>query len=218
MSRLLNYLPMYERNSKVFQEILKVEEAEFDKLHLKLKDLEKQFTVDTATWGLAIYEKELRLPINPNKSLADRRSIIKAKMRGIGKVDYIMIKAIVEAFVNGDVEVKFNGKIVIIFNTKNEPMSDLDLIRNAIDEIKPAHLDYELNPSIHLEPDEPTKEDIKYGYKGKLFMSSKIIYANTLTIYPYAITNTEIENKEFIAVANASISREITIYQKGSEV
>lgn len=143
MSKLLEYLPWYERNSEVFKEILRVEEIEFDKLNVALKDLEKQFIVDTSTWGLAIYEKELKLPIRPNKSLEERRSIIKAKWRGTGKVDAEMIKAIVKAFTNSDVEVTFDGRINIIFSNEKVIRLNINDIFNAIEEVKPAHLDYD---------------------------------------------------------------------------
>ncbi len=79
MSKLLSYLPWYERESEAFKEILKTEEIEFDKLKLKLGDLEEQFFVDTATWGLSIYEKELGLPVEPDIDIRIRRGLIKAK-------------------------------------------------------------------------------------------------------------------------------------------
>ena len=47
MSRLLEYLPWYEKESEVFKEICRVEEIEFDKLDLDLEDLNKQFFIDT---------------------------------------------------------------------------------------------------------------------------------------------------------------------------
>ena len=142
MSRLLNYLPWYERESEVFKEILRAEEIEFDKLELDLEDINKQFFVDTATWGLAIYEKELGLPIRPNKSLEERRSIIKAKWRGMGKVDYLMIKAIVEAFTSNLVTVEFDGRIKIVFTNKEKIRLSREM-NNAINEVKPAHLGYD---------------------------------------------------------------------------
>ncbi|WP_353096249.1 putative phage tail protein [Tissierella praeacuta] len=142
MSRLLEYLPSYERSSIVFQEILNAEQIEFNKLGLNMEDLERQFFIDTATWGLAIYEKELNLPIRPNKSLEERKSIIKAKMRGVGKVSLAMIKAIVEAFTNVSVDVDFDRRIQIAF-TNQEKIKFSKEMSNAINEVKPAHLGYD---------------------------------------------------------------------------
>ena len=150
MSRLIELLPPYERSSRVFQEILNAEQIEFDKLDLNVADLEKQLNIDTATWGLVIYEKELGLKTNLNKPLEERRSIIKAKMRGTGKVDLAMIKAIVEAFTKSKVSVSFNGRINIIFNNEKVIKLNISDMYNAIDEVKPAHLDYDFT-SQHSE-------------------------------------------------------------------
>ena len=143
MSRMLEYLPPYERNSKIFKEIMSTEEEQFNKLDLDIQDLERQFNIDTATWGLSIYEKELKLPIRINKSLEERRSIIKAKWIGTGKVDAEMIKAIVKAFTGSEVVVTFDGRINIIFSNEKTIRLNVTDMLNAINEIKPAHLDYD---------------------------------------------------------------------------
>ena len=72
-------------------------------------------------------------------------------------------------------------------------------------------------PEFYLEPEQPTEEEQIKGYKGKLFTGLNLSYAHILTIYPYAIKDTEIESKEYLAVANASTSKEITIYPKRSD-
>lgn len=140
MSRLLEYLPPYERYSKAFKEILKAEEIEFDNLGLDMEDLKKQLNIDTATWGLAIYEKELGIKTNLSKPLEDRRSVVKSKWRGAGKVDKVLIKAVVDAYTNGGVDVGFDGRIIITFNDVKGIPPNMDDVYNAIDDIKPAHL------------------------------------------------------------------------------
>ena len=148
MNRLHKYLPSYYEKSKTFNEITKVEDVEFNKIYNNIEDLNKQFLVDTATWGLAIYEKELGLPVKPNRPLERRRSIVRAKMRGIGKVDNLMIKAIVEAFTGSLVTIEFDGRIVIVFNNDDKiDLSSQDLY-HSLDEVKPAHLDYNLENRI----------------------------------------------------------------------
>lgn len=141
-------LPRHQRKLKEFKEITRTEEVEFDALRMDIEDLEKQLVVDTATWGLAIYEKELRLPIKPNKTIEERRSIIRAKLRGLGKVDYLMIQSTVEAFTGQLVEVGFANRIQIIFKREGAIKFTEDLIQ-AIDEVKPAHLAFTLEN--HLE-------------------------------------------------------------------
>lgn len=140
MSRLLEYLPPYERKSEVFKEVMNAEQIEFNKLGLDLEDLNKQFFVDTATWGLAIYEKELGLKTNLNKPLEERRSVIKSKWRGTGKVDRLLIKTVVDAYTNGGVDVGFDGKIIVTFNDVKGIPPNMEDVYNAVGEISPAHL------------------------------------------------------------------------------
>jgi hypothetical protein len=188
MSRLLNYLPWYERESEVFKEILRAEEIEFDKLELDLEDINKQFFVDTATWGLAIYEKELGLPIRPNKSLEERRSIIKAKWRGMGKVDAEMIKSIVSLFTDTPVEIKFDGQINIVFEGfGNTQISNKNML-NAIEEVKPAHLGKRFTVN-HKE-----NHNINFG------ITNRQLKINSY--YPYSLEDTKIINPLNIGISS----------------
>lgn len=140
MNKLILSLPYYERNSKVFKEILNAEVKVFDGLNLDINDLEGQLNVDTATWALYIYEKELDIKTELNKPLYERRSVIKSKWRGTGKVDAALIKMVADAFTNGDVSVEFDGSIIIKFNSVYGIPPNLEDTKKAIQEISPAHL------------------------------------------------------------------------------
>lgn len=137
---MVNYIPEYEQNSKVFKEILYSQEKEFDEKYRKLEDILLQMNIDTATWGLDVYEKELNIKKNVSKSYDDRRSIIKSKFRGIAKIDKALIKLIAESYINGNVDVDFNGKIKIKFNNVYGIPKNIGDLKLAIEEIKPAHL------------------------------------------------------------------------------
>lgn len=137
---MINLLPPYERQSKVFREIIKSNEIQFDKLGFHIKDLEKQLNIDTATWGLEIYEKELGIRADLNKSLDDRRSVIKSKWRGTGKVDRMLIKIVVDAYTNGSVDVIFDGQIYVIFNDIRGRPSNIEDVYRILEDIIPAHL------------------------------------------------------------------------------
>jgi len=119
---------------------MKAEQIEFDRLAIDIEDLEKQLNIDTATWGLAIYERELGIKTNLNKPLEERRSVIKSKWRGTGKVDRALIKAVVDAYTNGGVEVGFDGRIIITFNDVKGIPPNLEDAQRAIEDISPAHL------------------------------------------------------------------------------
>ncbi len=141
---MLGYLPPHWRSSKVFEQVMEAEGAEFDSILTAIEDIETQLDIDKATWGLAVYEKELGLQTDIGKPLDDRRSVIKSRMRGNGKADAVLLKLVADAYTNGGVEVTFQeGVIHIRFaNVLGAPPNMADLT-NTIEELRPAHLPFE---------------------------------------------------------------------------
>jgi len=113
---LIKNLPIFMRKSGYIQNLLNVVEQQLNSADTSLQDIYNQLSIDTATWGLNIYEKELGIITDINKPLQERREYIKSKLRGIGKADAAKIKIVADAFTNGEVEVTFDGKINIKFN------------------------------------------------------------------------------------------------------
>lgn len=142
---MIKYLPVYERSSKVFQDIINAEAEEIDNKALDIEDFFKQLSIDTATWGLDIYEKELGIKTDINKSYEERRSVIKSKYRGIGKFDKALLESIANAYTNGETKASFNGKLNILFEDIKKNILNLIDFENTLKEIKPAHLDYTLS-------------------------------------------------------------------------
>jgi hypothetical protein len=138
---MLGYLPEHIANSKVIQIVMGAYGPEFDTVYYDIADIKAQFNIDTATWGLDIYEKELKIAPNHSKSYEDRRAVVKSRWRGSGKVDSTLIKIVVDAFTNGQVEVGFiDGVITIKFNGSFGIPPTMQDVYNAVEEIKPAHL------------------------------------------------------------------------------
>lgn len=161
--KMLKTLPYYERKSKVFNELFN---AEADLLHNEqvsdldeqsqinqgrsqepvfntLDDIRKQLSVDTATWGLDLYESELGISSDHSKPVEARRSVIKSKMRGAGKVDAALIKMTADAYTNGEVEISFEDKIIIKMTSYHGVPDNLRDLKKVMREICPAHLDIE---------------------------------------------------------------------------
>lgn len=138
--KLLDYLPEYLKDIKEIKAIMDTEDVEVDELRTAIQDVLDQKFIDTATKGLEFWERELGVPINPNLTYAERRSKIKSKIRGIGKVDSNLIKEVADSWTNGDVEVTFDGSINIKFNNGYGIPSNIEDTKNAINEIVPTHL------------------------------------------------------------------------------
>ncbi|QNB48517.1 DUF2313 domain-containing protein [Thermanaerosceptrum fracticalcis] len=139
------YLPNYYRISKVMQNITSAESAEIELFKTKLVQLLDQFFVDTATYTLEDWERELGIPVDNSKSDAYRRSVIKSKLRGSGTITVNLIKNVAESYSNGEVEViedNPNYHFVIKFVGTIGIPPNMDDLEKAIEDIKPAHLGY----------------------------------------------------------------------------
>ena len=144
---LLDYLPSFYHNSNIVKSFIDSNSIEANILKYYVEDLNNNLYVKTATWGLNLFEEELGLTTDESISYEERRERILAKKRGNGTTTKAMIKNTAEAFSGGEVEVieNFNDYsfIVKFVGIKGIP-KNLTLFKNMIEEIKPAHLNYEL--------------------------------------------------------------------------
>ena len=144
---LLEYLPSFYHNSDIVKAFMESSSIEVDTIKAYVEDLSKNLYVKTATWGLDLFEEELGLVTDKSISYEERRERILAKKRGNGTTTKAMIKNTAEAFSGGEVEVieNFNDYsfVVKFVGVKGIP-KNLTLFKNMIEEIKPAHLNYEL--------------------------------------------------------------------------
>lgn len=170
MADVTKYVPEFLLQSKIFQTVYNVENEELTGVENAINDILNQCFVDTATWGLKYWEQFLGIPVDSTKSEQFRRERIKAKIRGYGTVTKEFIKNVASAFANGEVEVieypneyKFVVKFV---GVKGIPPNMVDLTK-TIEEIKPAHLNYEY----------------QYTYNVWNFLTSKVW--NDLTPYTW---------------------------------
>jgi hypothetical protein len=146
MSDITNYVPAFLLQSKILQEIYNAENTEINLVENSTQDLLYQCFIDTATWGLEYWEKFLGIDVDKTKSDMFRRERIKAKIRGYGTITKEFIQNVASSFANGEVEVieyPSEYKFVVKFvGVKGIPLNMLDLTK-TIEEIKPAHLNYE---------------------------------------------------------------------------
>lgn len=94
-------------------------------------------------WGLELWETAYGIPVEPDKTDAARRTRVLSKLRGQGTPTAELIRSVVLAFVDGTVEIvedhgAYSFLIRIVPDSGLPP--DVDAIRAAVNEIKPAHL------------------------------------------------------------------------------
>ncbi|TGJ75429.1 YmfQ family protein [Caproiciproducens galactitolivorans] len=142
---LIDLLPPNYKGSEPDVQIQAALNAQVQKLMDAKDDLLLQLNVQTATWGLDLWEKVLGLATDVSKPFSFRRSRIESKLRSQGVTTKLMIQNVAESFSNGIVEIiehpalySFDVKFI---GTLGIPPNMDDLIA-AIEEIKPAHLAY----------------------------------------------------------------------------
>jgi len=142
---LIDMLPPNYKGSTEATELQSAFNTQIDNLMDAKDDLLLQLNVQTATWGLTLWEKALALKTDVSKSYNFRRSRIESKLRSQGVTTKLMIQNVATSFSNGIVDiiehaaeyrfdVKFTGTLGIPPN--------MDDLTAAIEEIKPAHLAY----------------------------------------------------------------------------
>jgi hypothetical protein len=140
---MIGYMPTFYEECREMMAIVETEGEELDQLRSAIDEVLDQFFVDTSTWGLDIWEKELSITVDLNKPLAERRSVVKSKLRGTGTVTFELLKNVAESYDNGAIEVsdtpgEYSIEIKFV-DTLGLP-TNLDDLKDAIEEVKPAHL------------------------------------------------------------------------------
>ena len=134
-------LPRYYEDIRDFQELLSVEAKELAELNGWLGNVTDQLFIETATWGLARWEKIFGILTDERKLLDQRRAVLKAKVRGAGVTTVSLVKEVAESWYNGAIEViEAPEKVSIKFNSNFGIPDNLSDVEKALREIIPAHL------------------------------------------------------------------------------
>ncbi|MBY9080987.1 YmfQ family protein [Paenibacillus sp. HN-1] len=136
-------LPAYYEKSRVMKANLDASGVEMDQFTKALNEVLDQFFVNSATWSLDIWEQELDLTTDHSKPIDQRRSVVQSKLRGSGKFSGQLVKNVASAYAGGTVDVFFDPPAynftVKFIDTLGIP-PNLDDLKAAIEEIKPAHM------------------------------------------------------------------------------
>ena len=140
---MFSFLPQYYETSRVMQADMQSKGTEMDMLYQTLDETLDQFFVRTATWGLGYWEQELGIETDRLKPVEQRRAVVESKLRGAGKFSGRLVANAAEAYAGGKVDVSFQPEAwsftVSFVDTMGIP-PNIDDLKRAIDELKPAHM------------------------------------------------------------------------------
>lgn len=173
--------------------VYKSESYEIALFKYQMEDVKKQFRIQTATWGLAMWEERYGIVTDLTDSLENRRARVLAKKRGYGTTTKQRIKDIIKSWngCNSEVYEQYTHKflnqythnelsnktydelkgndyeIKIVFTDTVGIPANMDDVKNAINEIIPAHL------------------NVVYVFSYKSYDDLKIYTHNQLSLYTH---------------------------------
>ena len=109
-----------------------------------LADVMDQFFVDTATWGLALWEWQVGLQTDTSLSVDARRAAIRQKLVASGNTTAEMVRGLAESITGYEARVIVNSdySFSLEFLGERNELADIDVeeVRSVVEQIKPAHL------------------------------------------------------------------------------
>jgi len=143
--RIMQYLPEYYQTSRVMGAIAKAQGTELDMLYTALDEILKQFFIDTATWGLNLWDEFLGLKTEAY-SIEERRRLLKSKLIMQPPVTRERFKKLLDG-VADSVDViehygEYNFDVVLLVKTSLR--TAFEKILEQIEDNKPAHLTYQV--------------------------------------------------------------------------
>lgn len=139
---LVKKLHQLHRNDDYINNILSSYADEGIKLKSAVNQCNDERFLDTASEeGLKAYEYRLGIVSDTNKSIEQRRALVRARLRTKKKTSLSMIKSMAEAWIDGTVEASMQGSAITIKFTSigGEPDNLIDL-KNSIKLVSPCHL------------------------------------------------------------------------------
>lgn len=186
---VMRYLPKFLAGDRSFKDVQDTLSAEHERYRLVLPEIAKQFFIETATWGLSLWEEVYQTNPPYDASIDLRRTLVKAKMLGRQPATKRRIELLVNTFTKGgDAYVEedvapgcfqLHFPSVILWQEQME---------EALEAAVPAHLMY----NLHFEKD---KAD------AVLYYASAPTTHTTYEIRPAEITDATAEARQYIGAA-----------------
>lgn len=139
---------------KVVDDMYKLQGTYIGMCKYFIEDLIAQCFARTATWSLPIWEREYAIPIDDTLTDEERQGRLLAKMRSIGPFNFKMVNNIANAY-NSEVSdiieyTKQHHFNIIFFGSSNSSniTNNIRLFRDSINEVKPAHLSWDISIGI----------------------------------------------------------------------
>lgn len=158
MDRLLKNLHKIVRKDKFVQSLLSPTELALQNIENKIFAISKEFDFSTMSIEkIHLLEKEMAY-LTSSKTLEGKRTELEARWKIKGKCTLKLLQDIANTWRNGQAEITFvNGMILVKFISTTGIPSDLEQLKFALEEAKPAHLGIEYSFKYRVWKDLPPK-------------------------------------------------------------
>lgn len=148
---MLTFTDWYYQDSKIMQNILDTQGIEIDAIRDKIKNILEQFYVDTATWGLDLWEKELNIQ-DTTGNYSERRNRIKLYLAKPVSVTPRFLTDLVNRYSEKKSAkiIEHNSEYCFEIEVAADDKIDWDNINKSINLYKPAHLGFYTSLKIFL--------------------------------------------------------------------
>lgn len=203
---MIKYISPIYSNSKIEQAIYEAIGREFDSAEVYSGEVLLQLNPQTATWGVALWEKKLGLPTNSNESYDIRRKKVLAKLQSKYIINPERMAMILKNYTGADIEITENIEPytfeVKLIGREGFPRSLEDLYKE-VKRIKPSHL------------------SVKYKLisitQSKLYVGTCLLTGEEITVYPWRTKSIEAKGKIHVTLANNISVENITVYPREEE-
>lgn len=140
---MLTFTDWYYQDSKIMKSILDTQGIEIDRIRFAIKDILKQCYVDTATWGLSLWEKELNIK-NSSKNNDERRQQIKLYLvKPVSVTPEFLTNLINDYTTNKSTQIiEHNSDYWFELSVSSDDEVNWKKIYEAVHLYKPAHLGF----------------------------------------------------------------------------
>ena len=152
-TNILRYLPAFlNENSDTFRLVGDSQSAEHDNLKEYLLDVYKQFFISTATWGLALWENDLFIPVNESDSYELRRLRIWQKLQSKQTSTIQFLTGLLNKFVstNDGTITELHSEYKLRFEVQDGTIDNWTDLLASINQCNPAHLGYFFTTYLNL--------------------------------------------------------------------
>lgn len=165
--KMLEWVSPVYGNARIALWLFQVIGAQMDDLEQWITSIGEQAYPQLVSWSMDIWEKQYGIMTDRQKSLAERRNILIAKVRERAPMTPYKLAQIVGAASNGiGVRVQENlsaNKFGIYLNTIPSDIEE-SAVRKIVDRCKPAHLIYEIGYE---------QSTVSQNYLGIVMMAAK---------------------------------------------